>query len=240
MMKDGQMRGETKALGEVFKPFYLERSFAIVIASMAWFALGVQLYCDIAEAIDENRSIAASLLNFLSFFTIETNLLIAVALTIFLTQPPAERFLSGHKVKSALVVYITIVGVVYEVLLRHLWHPQGMQLLADTLLHDAIPLFYVLFWVVFVPNGSLHWSDPARWLVYPIVFFIYSMVRGVGFGVYPYPFIDAARLGFAQVLVNAAIFLAIFYGLGIGVTAVDHALGSGIRGRGGLGRAAEL
>ncbi len=66
------------------------------------------------------------------------------------------------------------------------------------------------------------------------------MIRGVAFGIYPYPFINAAQLGFARVCVNATILLAVFYGLGIGLTAIDHALGSGERGRSGLGRAAEL
>ena len=107
-------------------------------------------------------------------------------------------------------------------------------------LHDAIPFLYFLYWLVFLPKGSLRWSDPAMWLLYPILFFIYSMLRGVAFGIYPYPFINAAQLGFERVFVNAAVFLAVFYGLGAGLTALDHALGSDNRGRSGLGRAAEL
>ena len=227
--------------GEVIsKPLSLQRSSAAVIASMAWFALGVQLYFDIQEALIKNHSITVRIIEFLSYFTIETNTVIAFVLTVFCTQPQAERFLTGTTVKSSLVVYVIVVGAVYELLLRHLWHPQGMQLVADTLLHDAIPLLYCLYWLVFLPKGRLRWSFPTTWLVYPIGFFIYSMIRGVAFGIYPYPFINAAQLGFARVCVNAMMLLAVFYGLGIGLTAIDHALGSGERGRSGLGRAAEL
>ncbi|HUI21007.1 MAG TPA: Pr6Pr family membrane protein [Methylocella sp.] len=234
------MLGETNASGEMSRGFYLERGCAAAIASMTWFALAVQLCFDIQEAVSKNHSIAVRVIDFLSFFTIETNLVIALVLTILCTQPGMNRFLSRPDVKSALVVYIVIVGVVYELLLRHLWHPQGLQLLADMLLHDIVPLLYCLFWLVFVPKGSLRWSDAATWLVYPIAFFVYSMLRGVAFGIYPYPFIDAARLGFAQVSVNAMILLALFFGLGIGVTAIDRALASDDRGRSGLGTAAEL
>jgi hypothetical protein len=138
------------------------------------------------------------------------------------------------------VVYIIVVGVVYEQLLRHLWHPQGMQLLADLVLHDAVPLLYSLYWLVFISKGGLRWSDPAIWLLYPVVFFLYSMFRGVTFGIYPYPFINAAPLGFERVFENAMTLLAIFYGLGAGLTLLDHALGSDNRGRSGLGRTAEL
>lgn len=227
--------------GEVIsKPLPLQRSSAAVIASMAWFALGVQLYFDIQEALIKNHSVTVRIIEFLSYFTIETNTVIAFVLTVFCTQPQTERFLTGTTVKSALVVYVIVVGAVYELLLRHLWHPQGMQLLADALLHDAIPLLYTLYWLVFLPKGRLRWSLPRSWLVYPIAFFIYSMIRGVAFGIYPYPFINAAQLGFARVSMNAMILLVVFYGLGIGVTALDHALGSGERERSGLGRAAEL
>ncbi len=139
--------------GEVIsKPLSLQRSSAAVIASMAWFALGVQLYFDIQEALIKNHSIAVRIIEFLSYFTIETNTVIAFVLTVFCNQPQAERFLTGTTVKSALVVYVIVVGAVYELLLRHLWHPQGMQLLADALLHDAIPLLYSLYWLVFLPK----------------------------------------------------------------------------------------
>jgi hypothetical protein len=234
------MDGEVKTTSEILKPFNLQRSCAAVIAGMAWSGLCVQLYFDIDEALIKDEPVTAPVMNFFSFFTIETNILIALVLTMFCTQPQVERFFTGISVVSALVVYIIVVGVVYELLLRHLWHPRGMQLLADMVLHDAVPLLYSLYWLVFVYKGSLRWSHPVIWLLYPVAFFLYSMFRGVAFGIYPYPFIDAARLGFEQVMVNAMILLAVFYGLGVGLTALDHALGSGEGGRSGLGSAAEL
>ena len=234
------MHGEVKATSEILRPFYLQRSCAAVIGCMAWFGLSVQLYFDIEEALIKHEPVAVPVVNFFSYFTIETNILIALVLTIFCTQPLAERFLTGVSVVSALVVYIIVVGVVYELLLRHLWHPRGMQLLADMVLHDAVPFLYSLYWLVFISKGSLRWSHPARWLVYPVVFFLYSMFRGVTFGIYPYPFINAAQLGFQQTFVNAMILLFVFYGLGAGLTALDRALGSSDRGRSGLGSAAEL
>jgi hypothetical protein len=234
------MQVEAKAPGEMPKPFYLQRRCAGVIASLAWSGLGVQLYFDIQEALIKNQPVAGRVIDFFSYFTIETNILIALVLTIFCTQPQAERFLTGTSFISALVVYIIVVGVVYELLLRHLWHPQGMQLLADIVLHDAVPFLYSLYWLMFISKGSLRWSDSAIWLLYPVVFFLYSMFRGVTFGIYPYPFINADQLGFERVFENALIFLAVFYGLGAGLTLLDHALGSDNRGRSGLGRAAEL
>ncbi|MGB6176865.1 MAG: Pr6Pr family membrane protein [Methylocella sp.] len=232
--------GEPKMPGNVPLPPYGQRGCAAVIAGLGWFGLGVQLYFNIQDALVKNLPVAGYLIDYFSFFTIETNLLVALVLTIFCARPQAEQFLTRPSVKSALVVYIIIVGGVYAVLLRNLWHPHGLRLLADVALHDAIPFLYPFYWLAFLRKGSLRWSDPAWWLVYPVLYFLYSMLRGAAFGTYLYPFFDVARLGFAQVLVNGIVLLAVFIGLGAGLTAIDHALASGESGRRGLGRAAEL
>ena len=55
-----------------------------------------------------------------------------------------------------------------------------------------------------------------------------------------YPFFDVAHLGFARVAMKGIGLLAGFFGLGVILTAIDHALASGESGRSGLGSAAEL
>jgi hypothetical protein len=232
--------GEAKMPGNVPLPLYGQRGCAAAIAGLGWFGLSVQLYFNIQDALVKDFPVAGHLIDFFSFFTIETNLLVAVGLTIFCARPQAEQFLTRPSVASALVVYIIIVGVVYAVLLRNLWHPHGVRLLADLVLHDAIPFLYPLYWLVFLPKGSLRWSEPAWWLVFPALYFLYSMLRGAAFGTYLYPFFDVAHLGFARVAMNGIGLLAGFFGLGVILTAIDHALASGESGRSGLGSAAEL
>ena len=46
-------------------------------------------------------------------------------------------------VQAGTAVYIAIVGIVYQLLLRQLWNPQGAQWVADVLLHSIIPVGYV-------------------------------------------------------------------------------------------------
>ncbi len=229
-----------KMPGNVLLPLYGQRGCAAVIAGVGWFGLGVQLHFNIQDALIKNLPLAGHLINYISFFTIETNLLVALVLTIFCARPQAEQFLTRPSVTSALVVYIIIVGVVYAVLLRKLWHPHGLQLLADIALHDAIPFLYPFYWLAFLRKGSLRWSDPAWWLVFPVLYFVYSMLRGAAFGIYLYPFFDVAKLGFARVTANGIALLAGFFGVGVILTAIDHALSSDESGRRGLGRPVEL
>ena len=89
--------------------------------------------------------------------------------------------------------------------------------------HYAIPILYPFYWLAFLPKGSLRWSNPPWWLVYPVLYFLYSMLRGAAFGTYLYPFFDAAQLGVAQVWVNGIVLLAVFIWLGVVLTAIDHA-----------------
>lgn len=82
---------------------------------------------------------------------------------------------------TAILVYIMTVGLTYNTVLRSLWKPQGLQLLADNLLHSIIPFLYLVFWIFFVKKQSLQWKDVFSWLVYPLVIsYIYSDTR-IGF-----------------------------------------------------------
>ncbi|MGH6856593.1 MAG: Pr6Pr family membrane protein [Methylocella sp.] len=232
--------GEAQVPGNVARPLDRQRRCSAVIAGLGWFALSVSLYFDVHGAVVKNLSIPVILINFFSYFTTETVLLITLGLTIFCTRPQTEQFLTRPSVQSALVVYIIVVGGVYAVLLRNLWHPHGLQILTNFVLHYAIPVLYPMYWLVFMPKGSLRWSAPAWWVVYPVLYFLYSMLRGAAYGTYVYPFMDAAKLGVARAWMHGAVLLAVFFCLGIVLTAVDHALASGESRRRGLGRAAEL
>jgi hypothetical protein len=76
-------------------------------------------------------------------------------------------------------------------------------LLADNLLHSIIPVLYLIFWIFFVRKQSLQWKDIFPWLIYPLVYLVYVLIRGAYFGVYPYPFVDVVQLGYARVMLNS-------------------------------------
>jgi hypothetical protein len=201
----------------------LQRLAAASIGGTAWLAVALQCYLNIDNGLQGNGAVLSNLANFFSFFTIETNIIVALVLTCSLRER-AHPFFTNPSVKAALVVYIIIVGAVYSYLLSHLYTLQGWQVFTNALLHDVIPILYPLYWLLFMEKGFLQWRDPLRWLIFPLAFFIYSMVRGELFGVYPYPFIDVAMIGYVAVACNAAFLAAAFLALGIILTALDRAL----------------
>ena len=192
-------------------PSSVLKSFLAVAALLGWFAVGCQFYL---LMVNSAESVTESIIRFFSFFTILTNILVAVALTTLLLSP-GEKFFSRSNTLTALAVYIGIVGMVYNLILRQLWSPQGLQLLVDELLHSVMPLLYLLFWFIVVPKNELKWKNVLPWLIYPLVYVVYVFIRGALSGNYPYPFMDVNKLGYGSVLLNSLMltFVFVFFSL---------------------------
>jgi len=128
--------------------------------------------------------------NFFSYFTIETNLIVVVGLLV-----PHLSLLRG-----AATMYIVIVGIVYALLLAGI--PDSTIPWVNIVLHDVTPLAMTAYWLLAPARiaGSSA-SVIARWLVYPLAFLAYSLIRGVIIGWYPYPFLDPRTGGYGHVAV---------------------------------------
>jgi hypothetical protein len=194
---------------------------AATIAAAGWTGLALQFYLSTTSGRDATFFLNA--FRYFSYFTILTNLFVALIATASLLPERIGRWLRGPQVKAAGATYITMVALVYWLLLRSHWNPQGMQAVADMLLHAAVPGRYVFYWLAFVEKGSLRWRSARAWLAYPLAYFAFVLVRGALVGAYPYPFVDVNQLGYLQVTANAAAFLTGFAALGSTVVATDRA-----------------
>ena len=198
-----------------------------MLALLGWAGLSIQLYLILLGRWELGASLLGGLVNFLSFFTVLTNTLAAVVLTWELTQRESavRRWFLLPAVRSGIAVSIALVGLAYNLLLRHLWQPQGWQFIADELLHDVMPVLFIIYWGLWVPKGTLRLAHIGLWMIYPLVYFAYILLRGNLLAAYPYPFIDVASLGYPQVFINAGGILVGFVGIALGVVGVDRWLG---------------
>jgi len=191
--------------------------FSAITVLIAWFALGLQLYLMIDNTPGNGMTPLQAVGRFLIFFTILSNLLVAVSLTVVLVTPGSAigRFFAKPNSLAAIAAYIFIVGLVYNIILRSLWQPQGLQKIADELLHVAVPLLYVFYWLVFAAKNSLQWTDPVKWLSFPAFYLIYALVRGAIEGFYPYPFINVKQHGYPRVAMNSVFLMIAFVVVGL-------------------------
>ncbi|OQW55604.1 MAG: hypothetical protein A4S14_11580 [Proteobacteria bacterium SG_bin9] len=185
-----------------------KRALAALLAAAGWFALALQ-YALLLKAAPAEQGVLESTARFLTYFTIQTNLLAAMALSGFVLKAHDE-WLVHPFFRSAVAAYVIVVAIVYHTVLAKLWAPQGAQYLADVLLHTVIPAGYVVFWCFCVRKAGLRWYDPLLWLIYPIAYLLAVLVRGKWSGFYPYPFVDATALGYPKVAVYAVHVLVLF------------------------------
>jgi len=199
------------------------KRFVAVAALAGWAGLAIQQYLIFYSRWEAGASLLGGLINFFSFFTVLTNTLAAVVLSYALIRrdSAARRFFLAPSVSSGIAVSIVVVGLAYSLLLRHLWQPEGFQFIADELLHDVMPVLFFIYWWRCVPKGNLQLKHVAGWVIYPLVYFGYVLLRGDLLGQYQYPFIDVGTLGYPQVFVNAGGILAGFVLVALAVVGLD-------------------
>lgn len=190
-------------------PAKTERAFLTLIALAAWFALSAQFYINISL---NSNPLPEIIIRYFSYFTILTNLLVAVCCTVLLAGCNSTwgRFFSRTTTLTAITVYIVIVGIVYNILLRSIWNPEGLQKVVDELLHVGTPVLFLLYWLLLVPKAGLQWKNSFPWLWYPFLYGVFVLIRGTLSGFYPYPFFDVPKLGVAQVAINTVGLMAVF------------------------------
>jgi hypothetical protein len=187
------------------------RVWLVVTALCGWFSLAGQFYLNLRSGVAPLPEI---IIRYFSYFTLTTNLLVAGYCTVILLGKPdtrLKRFFSRLSTVTAITFYIVIVGVVYNIILRPLWKPEGFQQLVNELLHSVVPLLFLLYWLLSVPRTGLPYKAVLPWMLYPLIYIVFVLIRGAFSGFYPYPFIDVGKLGSSRVLLNAVLFTGAFF-----------------------------
>lgn len=155
------------------------------------------------------------------YFTNLTGLLVAI---VFGGLALGGRGFASPWLIGGAALATLLVGVVQRLLLHGLKPRQGGDLVADILLHQALPVLVPLFWLSLVPRGRLSWRDPALWACYPLAYLAYALLRGALGARYPYPFLDVGKIGWGGVLAYAGAIAGAFLLVGWGMVALDRAL----------------
>ncbi|WP_157692861.1 Pr6Pr family membrane protein [Pedococcus dokdonensis] len=204
------------------------RAVHLVVAVVALAALVLQLVLVVrgGRVLDETAvpPLSTRLVRFFSYFTVLSNLLVAVTSTLSATDPErdGERWRVAH---TASMVGITITGLVHWFLLRPLLDLHGADALADKLLHVVVPLLAVVAWVVVGPRRRTSSRSVALSLLWPVAWTVYTLARGAVVDWYPYPFLDVGELGWGRVLVNMVGIAVLFALVGLALVGADRVLG---------------
>lgn len=198
------------------------RLAASLIAFVAALSVVLRVYIVVSGVMAEGRSFLDGLVLVFSYFTIQTNAIVAVVAAVCALSRRHDTFLTRPQTLAAVTVYIVIVGVIYAVLLAGLRPLTGLAIIVDIGLHRVVPVLFTLYWLAFAPKGTLAWRDPLYWLIFPALYVVYSLIYGALAGRYLYPFANVPVLGYPRALGNAGLILLAFYMLGLAIVTLDR------------------
>jgi hypothetical protein len=189
----------------------MRKKLSFLFALIGWFAVITQ-FC----LMMQNRvaPIPETTLRFFSFFTITTNIMVAIYFTMQLFGN-TNGVLNKPGTLTAITVYITVVGLIYQFALRHVWHPKGLQMVVDELLHSIIPILVIIYWYLYEEKREIKYIRALKWLIYPAIYLVFIMDRGYFTGFYPYPFVNVNELGVGKTALHCGYMLLLFIALAL-------------------------
>ena len=189
------------------------KALLLLIAGIGAPTMVAQFYLNMTRHPEHSR--LWRLLDFFSYFTNTTGLVV-IAVTIATLVRPASKLAQPGAVTAA-AIYMLVVCVTYETLLRARMH--GLMIVTNIALHEVMPPLVLLLWLLFTPKSGLRWSEPLGWLIYPALYMLWILARGAVIHRYPYFFADVDKLGYPRALTTGVWFLGAFYALGLAAVA---------------------
>ncbi|MER5432924.1 Pr6Pr family membrane protein [Streptomyces sp. NPDC002588] len=182
----------------------------------------------------------------LSHFSVQSNLLLALVTLLSARRAWSARNPLSSALTGAALLYITITGLVYHLLLADATTPfsvtsattapTGWHAVANHLLHTVTPAAALLDWLLLTPPARMRLRQAAPWMLYPLAYLAFFLIRAELIhsgapGRYLYPLLDAEAHGFKHTLANALLLGLSFYALAVLLVALDHTCPNPIRHR---------
>ncbi len=179
-----------------------------------WFFILYKTLLVIAAAYGLHFHMAAGKWGDFNYYTVLSNAVCFLFPCVAGVQRPAagpgcHTVTWRPRAEGAVVFCITVTFLIYHFILR----PEAFRMgnggsfysVLNMVQHYIVPLMALLDWLLFCPKGRWRRYDPASWLLIPLAYFIYILIRAPFAGniggtssPYPYSFIDIQAHGWAS------------------------------------------
>lgn len=212
---------------------YIKNKYIILIYRILFLIIcGYGLYLNFFDMQLQNR------LELLSYYTILSN----IACFLYFFVVVIKTAINWEKakqtyypvIKGMVTMGITVTFLIFHFILRPSFFVMNNNsyffTLANTIVHYIVPIMVVLDYVLFDKKGHIGRSDPLKWLLMPLVYWLLCLIRALfGFtystgSKYPYFFIDINEYGLIMVLRNVALLVLFFTLLGYAFLLFDKLL----------------
>lgn len=200
------------------------RAWFGVTAALAFAGIIIQLFVSANNSSVFGGSPVGRALNIFAFFTILSNLVVAIT-TLLLALNPNRTSLVFRVFRLIGVVSITVTFVVFHVALSHLLDLESWAEAANQLQHTVVPILTIAGWCLLGPRGLTSSRVARLTMLFPAGYVIFTMIRGpLSSDFYPYPFVDVRHLGYLKVIINGVWVALLFVAVAAAATALDKRL----------------
>ncbi|KQY21373.1 hypothetical protein ASD16_18940 [Cellulomonas sp. Root485] len=203
---------------EVRPRYVLARTLHAIVLVAAVVGLSLEL----VRALTSD-DLGTRLVRLFSYFTIQSNVLAAIAAGMLLWRPDRRgRVFAVLRLDALLCIAVT--GIVYHAVLAGLQELTPSGALANLMLHTVVPVGTVVAWLVVGPRPRLSPAVVGWSLVYPLGWIAYTFLRGAVVDWYPYPFLDVSEIGLQSAMVRTGVVAVIFLALAFAVLGLEKIL----------------
>lgn len=181
--------------------------------ALAALAVLVAIYYQVSKGL-EQRGFSPT--DYFSYFTELSNLFAAAIFLYGAIRPDASRSSAVELLRGAAVVYMLTTGIVYAVLLSGHYVPYPW---VNTILHRIMPVAVALDWVIDPPRVRLPLRQTILWMSFPLVYIVYTLIRGAIVDWYPYFFVNPSHRGGYLFVAGACMAIAVGILALVGATA---------------------
>ena len=148
--------------------------------------------------------------HYFTYFTILSNLIATVLFLVGAARWRAERSATLDLLRGGAVVYMSVTGAVFAVLLSGTNVDTAIRWV-NSVVHEVMPLAVLADWLIDPPARRLTYRQGALWLSFPIVWVVYEQIRGAITGAYHYPFTNPANGGYGSVALYSLVMLVFLF-----------------------------
>lgn len=179
------------------------------LVSWVRIGFGILTFSAVITQLFTSIHLGRSIVNFFSFFTIESNILAGAILLITglygLSKRRVDRF---DFLRGAATLYMGMTGIIYLLLLS------GNEVALQTttpwvnmVLHYIMPVVMLIDWLATPPVKAIRLERALWWLAFPALYLVYSFTRGSFVDWYPYPFINPLNTEWQAIVATCLVIL---------------------------------
>lgn len=203
-------------------------------------ALGVALFGTISRLVLSFRGEMGVFI--LGYFTVQSNLMVCVFLVVGVARgiggglrEEAARSAAGtsgyHAVHGAVLLYIAITGLVYNLLLAGGVDDSGFSGVILEINHTITPLLFLIDWLLNQERRAYRARLIGLWLLYPIAYAAFGSIEGARTGEFRYFFLDFASKSTGRYVLELSLVTALFVVVAFAIVGANRLVVRRVAGR---------